>query len=111
MNGNFTSPGYPGAYPRSKTCNYHITVAEGKSVRIDFKSYSLRKSSTCNKEYIAIYEDTISKDTLHSQFCGNGSRTYYSFSNSVHVVFKPVYYDTLPLFYANFSEVSRGKQL
>jgi len=104
--GNFSSPGYP----RGKSCWYHITVASGKGVKIDFRVISLKANSVCYDEYIKIYEDTTTtEDAVKAKYCGRGSRTFYSYSNVVHIFFKPMHYGSqLPVFFANYSEIDKA---
>ena len=108
--GSFTSPGYPDAHRKGVICWYHIAVSNNKSIKIDFPVISLKNNSVCFDEYIKIYEDTTTtEDTLKAKYCGQGARTFYSYSNIVHIRFKPVYYSPqLPVFSANYSEIDKG---
>jgi len=43
--GEFTSPGYPGYYPTSTTCEWTITVDYGSTIEITIHDFWLEASS------------------------------------------------------------------
>ena len=106
--GNFTSPGYPNKFPRGVTCEFQIKAPYGKSVKIDFDRTLYPFWQYC-EGYVTIYEDAIDERTAKAKFCGQGPKTYQSFSNNVYVVFisKP---SAIPYkgFYADYSVVDQG---
>jgi hypothetical protein len=41
MNGTFSSPNYPGLYPRDTVCNYYFFGKRGQVVQIDFETFDV----------------------------------------------------------------------
>lgn len=52
--GEFTSPGYPGSYPGSTTCEWHIIVDYGYTIEITIEDFWLETSSTCSFDFLAV---------------------------------------------------------
>ena len=92
-------------------CLYHITVESGKSVQIDFPVFSMPMSSSCYYDYVKIYEDRVGYNyNLKATFCGNGSRTFQSYSNRVIVAFQSRSHSS-KRFYATYSTINKGIQI
>ena len=92
-------------------CLYQITVQVGKSVQIDFPVFSMPISSSCYYDYVKIYEDRAGYyRSLKATFCGNGSRTFQSYSNRVIVEFKSRSTSS-KRFYATYSTINKGTQI
>ena len=90
-----------------KRCLYHITVQNGKSVKIDFPVFSFPNSSNCYQGYVKIYEEKVGYGNMKAMFCGYGSKTFISYSNKVIVEFQSNSYLN-KRFYANYSTVNKG---
>ena len=89
-------------------CLYQITVQDGKSVEVNFPVFSMPNSSSCYYDYIRIYEDRVGYNSnLKATFCGNGSRTFQSYSNRVIVEFQSSSYSS-KRFYATYSTINQG---
>ena len=92
-------------------CLYQIIVQDGKSVQIDFPLFSMPISSSCYYDYVKIYEDRVGYNSnLKATFCGNGSRTFQSYSNRVIVEFQSRSYSS-KRFYATYSTINKGIQI
>ncbi|XP_068081387.1 cubilin [Anabrus simplex] len=54
--GSFASPDYPSTYPLNSECVWTITSAPGNRVMVNFRSFALEESTSCNKDYLEIRE-------------------------------------------------------
>lgn len=52
--GEFMSPGYPGYYPSSITCEWNIVVDHGKTIEISIQDLWLDTSLTCSYDFLAV---------------------------------------------------------
>lgn len=52
--GEFTSPGYPGYYPPSTTCEWNIAIEYGYSIRITISDLSFETSINCTKDFLTV---------------------------------------------------------
>ena len=92
-------------------CLYQITVQDGKSVEINFPLFSMPNSSSCYYDYVKIYEDRVGYNSnLKATFCGNGSKTFQSYSNRVIVEFQSRSTSS-KRFYATYSSINKGIQI
>ena len=92
-------------------CRYQIIVQDGRSVQIDFQEFSMPTPSSCYYGYVKIYEDRVGYNSnLKATFCGNGSRTFQSYSNRVIVEFYSSSYSS-KRFYATYSTIKKGIQI
>ncbi|VVC39263.1 EGF-like, conserved site,EGF-like calcium-binding domain,CUB domain,EGF domain,EGF-like calcium- [Cinara cedri] len=55
FSGEFTSPRYPQYYPSSTTCEWNIVSEYGYSIEITIEDLSIETSSSCTKDFLAIY--------------------------------------------------------
>ncbi|XP_050535178.1 cubilin [Daktulosphaira vitifoliae] len=53
--GKFSSPGYPGIYPNSVSCEWKIVVEHGKTVMVTVNDFWFESSDKCIFDYLAIY--------------------------------------------------------
>ncbi|XP_050435751.1 cubilin [Adelges cooleyi] len=53
--GEFTSPGYPGVYPSSVSCEWKIVVDYGNTIEITVEDFWFESSLSCNFDFLAIY--------------------------------------------------------
>ena len=96
--------------PTVQRCLYYITVESGRSVQIDFQEFSMPTSSSCYYGYVKIYEDRVGYNSnLKAIFCGNGSRTFQSYSNRVIVEFHSRS-NSSNRFHATYSTINKGTQ-
>lgn len=52
--GEFTSPGYPGYYPDSTSCEWHIIVEHGYTIEITIEDLWLETANSCFFDYLAV---------------------------------------------------------
>ena len=98
------SPGYPGPYPHSRTCEWVIRVQPGKQIRLNVTQFELESHSSCNYDYLEIrwgkYK-VLSRDFFKSRnggysqsplvgrFCGSEIPPIIpSFSNQLYLKFQ-----------------------
>ena len=55
-NGTLRSPLSPDWYPPGSSCDWLITVPEGKTVKLRFDSFELEPSSGCTADYVEILD-------------------------------------------------------
>ena len=108
--GKFASPGYPGIHSSIKKCIYEITVQPENGMIINFSIFSMRETMTCYGDSVEIFEENLEMYNSKATFCGQGPRTYQSYSNKVFVVFKTSskYGTQSKGFSANFAESKKG---
>ena len=80
------SPAYPNYYPNDAHCTYEIIARYG-NIHLKFTSFDLEKSDGCKKDWVKIYEGSISNKTLVQTRCGNDTTPYFSNSLKVFMVF------------------------
>eukprot|EP00794_Sanderia_malayensis_P003246 gene3246-3727_t len=90
--GTFTSPGYPRAYPRSRTCTWIITVAQSHSVQLRLTALNIQNSASCTQDYLEVRDGDSASSPLIKRYCGttippvissSGTKMYVKFfSNS-----------------------------
>lgn len=69
--GIISSPVHPELYPHSAHCVYDIQVSEGSVVRLTFSFFSLEYHSSCNYDYVEIYDNsTTTGNALMGKYCG-----------------------------------------
>ncbi|CAG0921876.1 unnamed protein product [Notodromas monacha] len=56
MNGEFSSPNYPGDYPNNAICVWEVEVPIGYQVHLTFEEFHLENSPNCDKDYVEIYD-------------------------------------------------------
>ena len=98
---NFTSPGYPNAYPNGIFCQYRFKIALGQAVKIYFTEFSLESSESCAKDAVSLYEN----GNLSTVVCGlkSFSNPWMSVGDSVVMRFKSDRSHTSKGFYGYFS--------
>ena len=70
-NGEITSPGYPKDYPLNKDCTWIISVANGKTVQLQFREFELEKHSSCRYDYLEIRDGDEQLKSLLGKYCGD----------------------------------------
>ncbi|XP_063159632.1 cubilin [Candoia aspera] len=69
--GKIRSPTYSFTeYHHNMNCSYHITVGNNKIVALKFNSFHLEVSSSCLKDYVAVYDGPSIASPLLGRFCG-----------------------------------------
>ena len=107
--GIIRSPGYPNNYFDNANCVYNITVQDGKAIKIEFSTFDVESSSSCQYDKLQIFEGKSSapKATL----CGSGAKTYTSRGNKVFMRFTSDGSVTKRGFYGTYQTVDRCKLL
>ena len=72
FNGTLQSPRFPKYYPPGLSCDWVITVPEGKIVMLRFNRFELKRSfgSTCT-DYVEILDGKSTDSKSKGKFCGN----------------------------------------
>lgn len=68
--GTFESPFYPSKYPKSINCTWVITVPYGKLVKLSFTAFDVEWSSSCDEDYVQIYDGWSSASEVKTKLCG-----------------------------------------
>ena len=70
--GTLQSPQDPEYYPPGSSCDWLITVPEGKIVKLRFNRFELKPSfgSTCTADYVEILDGKSSYSKSKGKFCG-----------------------------------------
>ena len=63
------TPGYPDVYPNQIDCYWTIKAPLGLRLKLHSFSYAIEYSSTCNFDYLKIYEEE-SENTTAAKICG-----------------------------------------
>ena len=88
MKKEFTTPNYPRKYAASKTCYWNINAPSGKRIELRFVDFNLESSSSCQYDYLEIYDGaTSSASKLGSKLCGS-SRPDNMFSSGNRLYLK-----------------------
>ena len=70
--GTLQSPRYPKQYPPGLSCDWVITVPEGKIVMLRFNKFKLGSSFeyTCTADYVEILDGKSTDSKSKGKFCG-----------------------------------------
>ncbi|XP_029345463.1 cubilin isoform X3 [Acyrthosiphon pisum] len=72
MDGTIMSPMYPMVYNKTSTCRWDITVPRPNAIRIQFKEFNIGARSTCNTDYLEMYnvEQLTGESSFVAKYCG-----------------------------------------
>lgn len=71
-NGSFTSPTYPGIYPKGLKCSYKFIGQVGQRIRLEFQDFDLYSGgSHCPVDYMKVFDGSDEKAPIINTFCGN----------------------------------------
>ncbi|CAF0985770.1 unnamed protein product [Brachionus calyciflorus] len=91
-NGYFTSPNYPGLYPRDLECHYYFIGSKTEKVQITFHTFDIEGVDQCGSDTKSDYVELSNfqnRDRFYSRFCGiNKPGTIISDGSFFHVSFK-----------------------
>ncbi|XP_074600158.1 suppressor of lurcher protein 1-like [Brevipalpus obovatus] len=91
-NGFFTSPNYPGLYPRNTECNYFFHADEKQQVHINFTHFDVRGISPCHPGSSSDYIQYSSEPLISSRvvkICGHKRpKSIVSSGNFLRILFK-----------------------
>lgn len=87
--GQFTSPGYPAAYPVNIECEWLIEVDYGNSVEVFFSEVDTEKSGGCYYDKIELFGGENDKAPKLAEFCHSTVPiNYTSPTNKMFIKFK-----------------------
>jgi len=108
--GNITSPLYPIEHPHNLTCRWQITANKGKRIKLVIGEMFIEMCGTsCKCDYLEIQEGSISGyGDPNGKMCGwlIGSVTYYSFRESLTVLFVSDHSVALDGFKATYTQLN-----
>uniref|UniRef100_A0A8C3I7Z9 Cubilin n=1 Tax=Chrysemys picta bellii TaxID=8478 RepID=A0A8C3I7Z9_CHRPI len=104
--GTVSSPAHSFSdYHNNMNCSYHITVGNNKVVALKFNAFHLEASSSCYKDYVAVYDGSNIYAPLLGKFCGSEPPpTLKSSSNDLLLVFKTDFFEVAGGWKASFRE-------
>ncbi|XP_063003684.1 cubilin [Elgaria multicarinata webbii] len=98
-------------YHHDMNCSYHITVGNNKIVALKFNSFHLEPSSSCNNDYVSVYDGPNIISPLLGKFCGSVlPPVIKSSSNVLLLVFKTDSYEAAGGWKASFRETIGPEQ-
>ncbi|NXG24737.1 DMBT1 protein, partial [Grallaria varia] len=102
--GMLQSPYYPGSYPNNADCEWEIQVESNFRVTLTFRDIVMQ-SSTCQHDYIEIYDGPRHSSPLLGRLCSGSFPTYVSSSNMMTVCFHSDSRDSFRGFQAHYSSI------
>ncbi|XP_029345465.1 cubilin isoform X2 [Acyrthosiphon pisum] len=72
MDGMIMSPLYPMVYSKSSTCRWDLAVPRPNPIRIMFREFNLGARTTCNTDYLEMYnvDQSTGESSLVAKYCG-----------------------------------------
>ena len=67
--GILQSPNEPKHYPAGSSCDWLITVPEGKIVKLIFDRFELDSSYGCTSDYVEVFDGSSSSSKSKGRFC------------------------------------------
>ncbi|XP_070552443.1 adhesion G protein-coupled receptor L4-like [Ptychodera flava] len=86
--GRIESPYYPDYYPTNASCDWLITTGVGNKVDIRVLSMDLSISSSCEGDFLAVYNGRNSSGNATQLYCGNDTTSSSSTLPLMYLVFK-----------------------
>lgn len=87
--GNFTSPGYPNAYPENIECEWLVEVEHGNSVEITLLDVNTEKMPGCRYDKISLYGGGDTSAPRLTELCHtDGIAKYTSPTNKLFIKFE-----------------------
>ncbi|XP_035217484.1 cubilin-like, partial [Stegodyphus dumicola] len=69
--GSVNSPGYPGKYPRNRTCTWSVIVPIGKRIQFVFATMMLEHHENCSYDYLKVYDGARFTDPEIGTYCSS----------------------------------------
>ena len=89
--GYFSSPNYPGIYPRDTECHYYFLGNQNERIQITFHTFDVEGIDMCLKKTKSDYIELSNfqnRDRFYSRYCGSYKPgTVVSDSSFFHVTF------------------------
>ncbi|XP_066579431.1 cubilin [Amia ocellicauda] len=73
--GSFSSPNYPLPYHPNAECYWLLKVSGGSQIQLQFSDFHLESSTSCNYDYVAVYDGNSSNATPLAKLCGTAIPT------------------------------------
>ncbi|NXU42764.1 DMBT1 protein, partial [Drymodes brunneopygia] len=105
--GVLQSPNYPGNYPNDADCVWEIQVENNFRVTLTFRDIVMQ-SSTCQHDYVEVYDGPLHSSPLLGRFCSGSFPTYVSSSNMMSVHFHSDSRHSFRGFQAHYSSIPAG---
>lgn len=87
--GDISSPSAGGAYHHNLECEYLIQVPAGSRISLTFQEFELEHDSSCNFDYLEIYEGASTLGNMIRRYCGSTiPPAYNSQGNKLLLKFK-----------------------
>eukprot|EP00794_Sanderia_malayensis_P003248 gene3248-3729_t len=107
--GSIQSPGYPNNYPHRQNCKYTISISSGMQIALVFRVFQIEQHSSCNYDYLMIYDGVNNTSPMIGKFCGTHSPgRIVSRGNSLHLVFRSDFSSSAKGFFANYTTGTSG---
>lgn len=71
--GAVNSPGYPGKYPHGRDCSWLVRVPLNKRIVFHFATLQIESHSTCNFDFVQVFDGQSDRDPLLGKFCNTTS--------------------------------------
>uniref|UniRef100_A0ACB8FV66 Uncharacterized protein n=1 Tax=Sphaerodactylus townsendi TaxID=933632 RepID=A0ACB8FV66_9SAUR len=92
-------------YHHNMNCSYNITVRRNKIVQLKFNSFQLEASSSCYKDYVAVYDGPNTLAPLLGKFCGTAlPPTIRTSTNNLFLVFTTDFLEAAGGWKASYTE-------
>ncbi|XP_033110748.1 cubilin-like [Anneissia japonica] len=107
--GQFMSPNFPNNYPDNTECAWTFSSPVGEAIQLDFVEFDLQTSSTCDNDYLDVYDGPTENSNRLAKLCGTQiPSTIVSSGNAMYAVFRSDYTQTLSGFKANYAIATCG---
>eukprot|EP00795_Rhopilema_esculentum_P014104 gene14104-5092_t len=70
LTGVITSPNYPNNYPNRRSCNYTVLGNVGDVIQVNFTYFRTETSSTCQHDYVSVYNGSSASAPMIGKYCG-----------------------------------------
>ncbi|XP_059179030.1 cubilin-like isoform X2 [Physella acuta] len=108
--GEITSPNFPQNYPHHRQCEWTITVPRGRQIFLNFTSFHLEPSDTCNWDFLEIRDGGSANSPLKVKLCGYQEAVplIRSYGNRLYLKFKTDATVTHPGFRLEYGSSASG---
>ncbi|KAH7938124.1 hypothetical protein HPB49_020430 [Dermacentor silvarum] len=89
-NGTFSTPNYPGVYPRDTECHYLFYGKSNEKIYIEFAYFDVEGVPPCLSDTASDYVEFSNFRTSNDKFDGTGFEAFYQFRNNPGAFFHQV---------------------
>ncbi|KAJ8276925.1 hypothetical protein GJAV_G00069430 [Gymnothorax javanicus] len=87
--GMIESQNFPNSYPEASNCSWTIQATMGNTINYTFLAFNLEQSSSCQYDYVKLYDGRDAQGSLIGSFCGNTPPPPGTTSGTwLHIVFR-----------------------